>query len=161
MTNKELAIASVNTVRGQFHLLVNGLKEEHLSKPSKFTKRTIRGVLAHIIIATDRAYPMLLEKAKKSKPMPLFFGTALGHYFSYRYSEYAGSRIRFGEMIGTYEKAHEKLVQLIVKIEDDEWQLTTKLPKPSNRSLTILELFTYQVPHHFKVHRDEITKTIS
>ncbi len=158
--NKQSSIQSLNDTRAKFHELVKSLNEDETRMQSRFTKRSISGVVAHILISTEKAYPMLLKKAKSSKPMPSFFGTKLGHYFSYQYSEYVARKLTKKSLILHYDEAHDRLEKLIQGIENNEWTLSTTLPKPNNRTLTILEIFTQQIPGHFKTHYDEIKKTI-
>lgn len=158
--NKELSIQSLNDTRTKFQELVKSLSEDETRVKSQFTKRTIGGVIAHILISTEKAYPMLLKKARTSEPMPSFFGTKLGHYFSYKYSELVAKKTNRKELLLKYDSAHLELEKLIYGIEDHEWALCIALPKPNNRTLTILEIFTQQIPGHFKTHYDEIKKTI-
>ncbi|TAI48382.1 hypothetical protein [Flagellimonas allohymeniacidonis] len=159
--NQKLAIRSLEETKKKFHALIKALSQDDLIIPSKFTKRTVRGVLTHLLISMEKSYPMLVKKAKKSKAMPSFFGTKLGHYFSYKYSEYVGKNKSLELMLIEYDIAHQSLIAEVIKIFEEEWSLKTSLPKPNDRVLSMLKIFTYQIPNHFDVHGKEIMETIN
>ena len=161
INNTDLALNALETTKIGFQKLVSEIAEEEMDFPSKITKRSIRGVIAHILISMEKAYPMLLRRARKQKPMPHFFGTKAGHYFSYKFSEYRGKQMGNHEaIVATYNKLNEHLITLVKEIQNDEWHLCTRLPKPNNRSLNILEIFTQQIPNHFDVHKNEVLQSL-
>ncbi|TAI49564.1 hypothetical protein [Flagellimonas allohymeniacidonis] len=144
MNEKERkALNALNSTIKAFHQLIDSLTAQQLATKSKRSKRTVQGILAHILIATQYAYPLLLKKAKKQKPTPAFFGTRMGHYLSYRHSEFIGSRMDREALHFAFDRANWHLEKAMPKIKDHEWQLKTTLPKQTNRTLTVLEIFTF------------------
>lgn len=157
---KETVLGRLELTQSSFHTLVHLLDEETAKQKSIVTKRSLKAVIAHLVISTEIAYPMFIANARKNKAMPRFFGTALGHWFSFKLSERRANRESLESLLDAYDVAHLKLGELIEQIDGDEWQLTSVIPKPRNERLTLEDFFCIHTTRHFEIHREEVEKTL-
>ena len=157
---KKVVLGRLELCQSSFSDLVSLLDEETAQQKSIITKRSLKAVVAHLVISMEIAYPMFIAKARKNKAMPRFFGTALGHWVSFKLSERRASRESLKALLAAYDVAHFKLVQLIEELSDDEWILSSVIPKPRNERLTIQDFFCTHIPRHLEAHRSEIEKTL-
>lgn len=155
-----IVLNKLELTQASFHKLVELLDEETAKGKSVVTKRSLKAVVAHLVISTEVVYPMFVARAKKRKAMPRFFGTTLGHWFSYKLSEFRAKRASLKSLQSAYDLAHQKLIDIVEDLTDEDWQLYSQIPKPRNERMTLEDFFCVHIPRHMAIHNDEILKTI-
>jgi hypothetical protein len=96
-------------------------------------------------MATEVAYPMYITKARQNKMMPWLFGMPLGHWLSYKLSERRAGKETLASLQKAYDAAHQRLLILVEGIKDEEWKLTSVIPKPRDKTIKMLSLIRHRL----------------
>lgn len=148
--------ADMETARTAFHRLLDSVPDEALARPCAISQWTIKEVLTHIVINLEQAVPMMVKRARRSKGMPKFLATRLGHWLNYKLAVWSARKATRESLAQRYDAAHANLLKLLASVRDDEWHRPTAYP--DGRPLTMETVF--HVPaEHLELHAAWIRQT--
>jgi uncharacterized protein (TIGR03083 family) len=149
--------ADMEAARSAFHRLLDSLTDEALARPCAVSKWTVKEVLVHLVINLEQATPMMVKQARRSKGMPKFLATRLGHWLNYKMAVWSARKATRESLAQRYDAAHANLLNLLTSVRDEEWQRPTAYP--DGRPLTMETVF--HVPaEHLELHAAWIRQTI-
>jgi hypothetical protein len=150
--------ADMESTRAAYRQLLGSLSDADLARPCAISKWTIAELMCHMALLIEQAVPMMLNQARKGKPMPRLLDTRFGHWINYQLAVRAARKATRASLAQRYDAAHANLLGLLERVEDGEWSLPTAYP--DGRPLTIETVF--RVPaEHFELHAAWIRQTLS
>jgi hypothetical protein len=149
--------AELEATRAAYHQLLAAIPDADLDRPCAVSRWTVKEVMAHLLIAVETAIPMMVGRARKSRPMPRFFDSRLGNWLNYRMAVSLARKCDRADLARRYDAAHERLLTLLSEVRDHEWPLPTALPDGTPRTM---ETVFRQPTHHFALHSAWVRETL-
>lgn len=157
--DREALEATLEQTRLEFHRLVGSLSDDQLALKSAVTHWTVREVLCHMSRVMEIAFAMMVQRARKNKGMPRVLHTRLARWLNYRTAKQAAKGADRDEVLKRYDAANAKMLGLLSKVDDCQWQNSTAFP--SGTPLTMERIFSEVIPGHFAAHAAEIEETVA
>lgn len=149
--------AELEATRTAYQQLLASLSDADLARPCAISKWTIKEVMCHLVLSLEQASPTMVARARQSKGMPKFLDTRFGHWLNYKMAVWAARKCDRATLAKRYDKACEKLLQLMNTVGADEWQLPTAYPDGQPLNMTTV----FQVPgEHLALHAGWIRQTL-
>ena len=145
-------------IKHEVDSLVVGLSASDLQRRSAVTRRSIGGILAHISFSTEKL-SLVVRRALKGKRIPVAVATPLGHWLSYRLSEWQADQ-RPETCAASYDKAHNSLMNLVTSLKNEDWEKITLFPNPFNCTVSVQTTLLTFGPEHTRAHLAEIKQSL-
>lgn len=155
---QKMAYDALQGLGSTFRSLCSSLSVKDLQQKSSVTKRSVGGVLAHIVFST-RMLSLPVHYAQKGKPIPTLITTPLGNLWSYKLSEWQAKK-SLEAYVFAFDKTQHKLEKLISSLEPEDWQKSTFLPPPIDCPVMVDTVFTMFAPLHARAHIAEIKESL-
>ncbi|GAC1564449.1 MAG: hypothetical protein NVS2B7_38420 [Herpetosiphon sp.] len=148
----------LEATRSAYHHLLDTLSDDDLSRPCVVSRWTVKEVLCHLVLGVEQTTPMMVQRARKSKPMPKMLNTRFGHWMNYQMAVRAARKATRESLGQRYDVACAGLLELLNGVRDDQWSLPTAYP--DGTPLTLETVF--HVPtDHFALHMGWIHQTLN